>query len=104
MLGWLLADIEGVPLDVLGTFSTRRAEIEERLAIGGWSSPRAAEIAALTTRKAKQHDVDPATLRSRWREQARAMNFGPRQLAAVMWSGARCATDASTRAILSRGP
>ena len=79
-----IADIEGVPLDVLGTFSTRRAEIEERLAIGGWSSPRAAEIAALTTRKAKQHDVDPATLRSRWREQARAMNFGPRQLAGVM--------------------
>ena len=79
-----IADIEGVPLDVLGTFSTRRAEIEERLAIGGWSSPRAAEIAALTTRKAKQHDVDPVTLRSRWREQARAMNFGPRQLAAVM--------------------
>jgi len=79
-----IADIEGVPLDVLGTFSTRRAEIEERLAIGGWSSPRAAEIAALTTRKAKQHDVDPATLRSRWREQARALNFGPLQLAAVM--------------------
>ena len=79
-----IAGIEGVPLDVLGTFSTRRAEIEERLAIGGWSSPRAAEIAALTTRKAKQHDVDPATLRSRWSEQARAMNFGLRQLAAVM--------------------
>ncbi len=30
-----IADIEGVPLDVPGTFSTRRAEIEERLAIGG---------------------------------------------------------------------
>ena len=79
-----IADIEGVPLDVLGAFSTRRAEIEERLAIGGGSSPRAAEIAALTTRKAKKHDVDPTTLRSRWREQAREMGFGLRQLAAVM--------------------
>jgi len=78
-----IADIEGVPLDVLGAFSTRRAEIEERLAIGG-GSPRAAEIAALTTRKAKKHDVDPTTLRSRWREQAREMGFGLRQLAAVM--------------------
>ena len=64
-----IADIEGVPLGVRGTFSTRRTEIEERLAVGGWSSPRAAEIAALTTRKAKQHDVDPATLPSKWREQ-----------------------------------
>jgi conjugative relaxase-like TrwC/TraI family protein len=79
-----IADIEGVPLDVLGAFSTRRAEIEERLAIGGWSSPRAAEIAALTTRKVKKHDVDPTTLRSRWRDQAREMGFGPQQLAAVM--------------------
>ena len=67
-----------------GAAGTHRTKIEERLAIGGWSSARAAEIAALTTRKAKQQDVDPATLRSRWREQARAMNFGPRQLAAVM--------------------
>ena len=79
-----IADIEGVPVDVLGAFSTRRAEIEERLAIGGWSSPRAAEIAALTTRKAKQRDVDPAALRSRWREQARALGFGPRHLEALL--------------------
>ena len=47
------------PTAVLRAFSTRRAEIEERMDIRGQHSPQAAMIAALDTRKAKGHDARP---------------------------------------------
>ena len=40
------ADIDGIPPEVLRAFSTRRAEIEERMAVRGQHSPQAAMIAA----------------------------------------------------------
>ena len=53
--------LAGIPKEVLRAFSTRREEIEARMALRGESSARAAEIAALDTRKAKDHDVDPTS-------------------------------------------
>ena len=50
---------------VLRAFSRRRAEIEAALAERGETSARAAEVATLDTRRAKQHDVDPAALQRR---------------------------------------
>jgi hypothetical protein len=78
---------------VLREFSTRRAEIEEQLEAKGWTSPRAAEIATLTTRKAKPHDVDATALRRDWRERAAGLGFGPEDLAAVLGSPQRPPLD-----------
>ena len=65
-----IADLVGIPQAVLDGFSTRRAEIEEEMARRGVTSARAAEIAALDTRQAKDYQVDPVTLRARWWGQA----------------------------------
>jgi conjugative relaxase-like TrwC/TraI family protein len=72
-----IADIAHIPPDVLKAFSTRRAEIEERMSIRNQYSPKAAMIAALDTRRAKQHEPDGTQLRSQWRERAMGMGFDP---------------------------
>ena len=59
-----IADIEGIPTDVLKAFSTRRAEIEERMAIHGQHSAKAAMIAALDTRRGKEADPGLPQLRN----------------------------------------
>ena len=65
-----IADVDGIPDTVLRAFSTRRVEIEAALAERGASSPRAAEIAALDTRKAKEYGISPEAMTERWRTQA----------------------------------
>ena len=56
--GKLAAEIRGVPRAVLRDQSRRRQEIVARMEERGESSPRAAQAAALDTRKAKDYDVD----------------------------------------------
>ena len=56
--GKLAAEIRGVPRAVLRDQSRRRQEIVRRMEDRGESSPRAAQAAALDTRKAKDYDVD----------------------------------------------
>jgi conjugative relaxase-like TrwC/TraI family protein len=75
-----IADIEHVPVDVLKAFSTRRAEIEERMAIRNQHSPRAAMIAALDTRRKKEADPGVVQLREHWMERAAEMGFDPARL------------------------
>ena len=65
-----IADIEHIPADVLKAFSTRRAEIEERMAIRNQHSPKAAMIAALDTRREKEADPGVTELRA-WLDRAR---------------------------------
>ena len=79
-----IADIDGVPAAVLRAFSTRRAEIEERMDIRGQHLPRAAMVAALDTRRAKDHKADITDLRALWLDRARAIGFDPGRLAAVI--------------------
>jgi hypothetical protein len=57
------AEIVGIPPELCELFSTRRREIEEELAARGGVSPQAARAAALDTRQAKDHSVDPGVLR-----------------------------------------
>ena len=79
-----IADLVGIPQPVLAGFSTRRAEIEEEMTRRGVTSARAAEIAALDTRQAKDYAVDPHTLRAHWSEQARDFGLTPDMLTSVL--------------------
>ncbi len=75
-----IADIEHIPVDVLKAFSTRRAEIEERMAIRNQHSAKAAMIAALDTRRKKEIDPGAVELRARWAERAEQIGFDPARL------------------------
>src|SRR4029077_3692599 len=56
------AEVVGVPDAVIDVFSKRRHEIEEVLAESANRSARAAQVATLQTRKAKDYSVDIETL------------------------------------------
>lgn len=78
-VGWTsvtkgIAEVEGVPGEVVRAFSRRRAQIEEALAIRGTTGPRAAEAAALATRE-KKEGVDGRTLFTDWRARAEEFNW-----------------------------
>jgi len=74
------ADLTGIPTGVLRAFSRRRAELEQRMAERGERSSRAAQVAALDTRRAKDYSVAAETLREEWRERARTLGLEPEQL------------------------
>jgi len=65
---------------VLRAFSRRRAELEQRMAERGERSSRAAQIAALDTRRAKDYSVAAERLGEEWRERARTLGLEPEQL------------------------
>lgn len=75
-----IADIAHIPHEVLKCFSSRRAEIEERMAIRNQYSAKAAMYAALDTRQAKPPDQGAVELRTRWASQAKDMGFDPVRL------------------------
>lgn len=75
-----IADIDGIPRHVLKAFSTRRAEIERRMAERQEASPRAAMIAALDTRQAKKRPENTVQLRVRWHERAIQLGYHPDRL------------------------
>ena len=64
-----LAELAGVPAEVLRAFSRRRTEIEAVLAARGETSAAAAATATLATRHAKR-DINPDVLREEWAERA----------------------------------
>ncbi len=67
------ADIAGVPRAVLREFSRRRVEIEAHMAARGEGSSKAAQVATLATRRAKDYGVDLASLRQAWVARAEAL-------------------------------
>lgn len=86
-----IADIEGVPKDVLRAFSRRRAEIEEELLRRGQSSAAAARMATLSTRQRKDYGVMPEQLAGEWRQRAERLGFDRAALRSVLGrSGVRC--------------
>lgn len=70
-----IAEIEGVPPSVLRAFSRRRAEIERAMTERGTDGARAAEAAALASRRPKDRRQSVERLAVEWREQARAHGF-----------------------------
>jgi len=57
--------VQGVPKELEDEFSKRRAQIEKALKETGWSGGKAAEVAALDTRKAKEV-LEPEVLKEQW--------------------------------------
>ncbi len=75
-----ISEIDGAPAAVLRHFSKRRSQIEDRLAIKGYSSGRAAQVAALSTRDRKADPESDQTLRERWQREAESIGFDPASL------------------------
>ncbi len=88
-------DIEGMDPVVVRAFSRRRADIEAALAEQHASSPKAAQLAALTTRPSKDLATSFESLVPHWRARAAAMGWGPEQLAAVGGRGTGPSTGPS---------
>ena len=76
-------EIDGITLEQIQRFSSRRAEIESALeALRRLGMPADASVAALGTRPAKS-DADPARLRSGWLAKARSVGLSPEALEAL---------------------
>jgi conjugative relaxase-like TrwC/TraI family protein len=93
------ADIVGIPQPLLRAFSRRRVEIECVMAERGERSAKAAQVAALDTRQAKDYGVGAESLRERWREQAARLGFEWERLAGLT---GRAAPQQLTRAQVGR--
>lgn len=78
------ADIEGIGRDVIRAFSKRRAEVEAVLRERGEVSGRQREVAALTTRQAKDYRVSPQRLLPVWKDQALRLGLSPEVLEATL--------------------
>ena len=83
------ADVAGIPGAVVAEFSTRRLEILERMEERGQWSAKAAQAAALDTRRAKNYDVDAAALRADWANRSVGVGFGPDRVEELVASGVR---------------
>lgn len=78
------ADIEGISRSVITGFSTRRNEIEALLSGRSEPTRREAEVAALTTRQAKDYKVSPQSLQPEWRERAERLGLTGEVLEATL--------------------
>ncbi len=100
-----VAEVAGFTTAELAEFSRRRAEIDERMATLGTTSPRGAQVAALDTRQAKQpagrriavapldqvnakdYEVEPPALLDDWRRRARAIGLDDTVIASLTGPG-----------------
>ncbi|MBW3619787.1 MAG: relaxase domain-containing protein, partial [Actinobacteria bacterium] len=79
-----LADIAGIDRELIDGFSRRRQAILERLEERGESSAKAAQVATLETRAAKEGRATEAELRTGWASRATALGHDPAQVARVL--------------------
>ena len=77
-------DPDGVPRPVIEHFSKRSDEISEEVARHGSTSAAARELAALTTRRAKEVAARSEELHIRWRAEAEAVGFGAAEVDACI--------------------
>ena len=75
-----IADIGGVPAEVLNAFSRRSQEIDAYVRERGETSAAARQTAAVRTREAKNYRVTPAILMVEWQVRAAELGFGARAL------------------------
>lgn len=79
-----VAEIDGVPEEVLRHFSTRREEIREHMVRHGGRSAKSAQVATLETRRTKTYDVPADRLRDEWRARAAELGLGQDELSALL--------------------
>jgi len=79
-----IADLVGIDEEVRDHFSDRRKEIDEHLDKIGFRSARAAELAALETRRAKETGADGVAMWEVWEAKAAEVGFDPATLADVI--------------------
>jgi conjugative relaxase-like TrwC/TraI family protein len=82
--GKLASEIKGIPRAVLRDQSRRHREIVDRMADRGESSARAAQAAALDTRKAKDYGLDGRDIANELRTRIATMGLGREKLASVI--------------------
>ncbi|MGD9572396.1 MAG: MobF family relaxase [Thermoleophilia bacterium] len=78
-----MAEIEGVPTEVLRAFSTRRQSLVEHMQAMGTSGFAASRVAALATRERKER-VDLPQLRETWLDRASQMGLGANELRGLL--------------------
>jgi Ti-type conjugative transfer relaxase TraA len=78
------AEIEGIPRSAITEFSRRRAEIEIRMEQRGEHSAKAAQVATLDTRRAKDHKVRPEGLQPEWERRAEGVGLTRKDLRNVL--------------------
>ena len=78
------AEIQGIPRAAIDEFSRRRAEIEIRMEQRGEQSARAAQVATLDTRRAKDHGVRPEGLQPEWEQRAESVGLTRTDLKRVL--------------------
>jgi len=88
-----IADVAGVPPEVLRAFSRRRVEIEAELARRGTRSAAAAQVATLETRRSKDYRVTPKQLAPVWRRRAAALGLGPERVRGLVGRTSARAVD-----------
>ena len=80
------AELAGLPATVLKAFSSRHAEIEERLAELGGNSRRTHELATLGAAGRRRRGSPPSTYRDRWRAKAAELGVEVDELEALVSS------------------
>jgi len=93
--------ISEVPRDLERHFSKRRAQIEAMMNERGTTSAKAAEVAALNTRKAKE-SASPTTLRATWRSESLAFDITAQHLADLARHPAHEPLPITTQAVIER--
>ncbi len=78
-----IAEIDGIPREVLRAFSKRRDQIERALEDRGLSGTAAAQAACLATRPAKQNE-NAGTPRDRWLAEATRLGFDARDVSQLL--------------------
>ncbi|HVW79849.1 MAG TPA: MobF family relaxase [Mycobacteriales bacterium] len=99
-----IAEVRGIPADLIHDLSTRHNEIDNYLAASGRDDPGAAQYACLATRPAKD-PKPPGELRVTWQQAARRLGYDADQLvAASLDHGPAAAINKALLAATLTGP
>ncbi len=94
-----IADVVGIDKAVRDHFSDRAKEIQEHLDEIGFRTARAAQLATLATRRAKQAILDEGSMRDLWEAKAGEIGWDPATLADVVDRVPRAGVDVDVDAL-----